>query len=610
MKSRRVEINTTILRSFKILDYKDRVKLGLAVVLQVMMSLLDLLGVLLIGILGAIAVNGLQGNPTGNRVNMILSILGIKNLTLQQQAFVLGCLAAAVLISRTLFSVYFMRRILYFLSNKGASVTAKLVYKILSQPLTTVKEKSSQEILYACTVGVQTITLGILGILAVVISDSFLLLVMVLGLFLVDPIVALCTLVIFLGVGFLLNKLMHKRANNLGRLSAELNVKSNTKIIEVLSSYRESVVRNRRGYYAHNIGEIRHKLANANAELTFMPNVSKYVIEGTLIAGTLFICGIQFALNDAVHAIGVLTIFLAAGSRIAPAVLRMQQSIIYIKSNLGLAEPTLNLIESMSGEEPKAIWSNDLDSLHEGFIGEVSMKGISVQYPSSNKFALNKIDIEIKFGDIIAVVGPSGAGKTTFVDTLLGIIEPTSGEVRISGLRPLESIETWPGAMAYVPQEVSLIDGTILENITLGFSPLDIDFKLISDALRISYLTDFVDSLPNKIETRIGESGMQLSGGQRQRIGIARAVLSKPALLVLDEATSALDAETEQSISKAIASLKGKVTVIIIAHRLSTVRDADKVLYLEDGEIIALGTFDEVRQQVPNFDKQAKLMGL
>ena len=144
----------------------------------------------------------------------------------------------------------------------------------------------------------------------------------------------------------------------------------------------------------------------------------------------------------------------------------------------------------------------------------------------------------------------------------------------------------------------------------MGFSPLDIDFNLISDALRISHLTDFVDSLPNKIETKIGEGGMQLSGGQRQRIGIARAVLSRPALLVLDEATSALDGETEQSISKAISSLKGKVTIVIIAHRLSTVRDADNVLYLEDGEIIALGTFDEVRQEVPNFDNHAKLMGL
>jgi ABC-type multidrug transport system fused ATPase/permease subunit len=223
---------------------------------------------------------------------------------------------------------------------------------------------------------------------------------------------------------------------------------------------------------------------------------------------------------------------------------------------------------------------------------------------------LNDVNVQVAFGDVIAIVGPSGAGKTTFVDTLLGIIQPTSGHVHVSNLEPLEAIQKWPGAMAYVPQDVNLIDGTILDNLIVGFDEENVQMNLINDALEIAQLKDFVEKLPNGIRTQIGENGTKLSGGQRQRIGIARALLTKPLLLVLDEATSSLDAETELAISKAIAELKGNVTVFIIAHRLSTVRDANQVIYIEDGEILSSGSFDAVRKSVPNFDKQAKLMGL
>jgi len=604
------KLDLRISRSFRVLDRKDRVKLFFVVVLQILMSLLDLLGVMLIGILGIVAVSGLQGAATGNRVNLVLNLINIDNLNFQQQSLVLGSLAAIILVARTLFSIYFMKRILYYLSNKGAQLTSNLIYKVLSQPMLSIQEKSSQEILYASTVGVQTITLGILGMLAVVISDGFLLIVMVAGLFLVDPLVALSTFLIFLSAGLLLNNFMHKRAATLGKLSADLNIKSNTKIIEVLSSYRESVVRNRRAYYAKSIGDIRHDLANANAELTFMPNISKYIIEGTVIVGTLFICGIQFALKDAVQAIGILSIFLAAGSRIAPAVLRMQQSFIHIKGNLGLAEPTLNLLDSLSGQPPKFNWQPGLESVHTGFVGKIEMEKVFVRYPSSDEFALKDVNIKVDFGNVVAIVGPSGAGKTTFVDTLLGIIQPTSGEVHISDLKPLDAIQNWPGAMAYVPQDVSLVNGTILENLILGFDEESVELDLINSALEIAQLKDFVKSLPNQIRTQIGENGTKLSGGQRQRIGIARALLTKPSLLVLDEATSSLDGETELAISKAIAELKGSVTVIIIAHRLSTVRDADQVIYIEDGFILANGSFNQVRNKISNFDNQAKLMGL
>ena len=175
---------------------------------------------------------------------------------------------------------------------------------------------------------------------------------------------------------------------------------------------------------------------------------------------------------------------------------------------------------------------------------------------------------------------------------------------------PLDALNKWPGAAAYVPQDVVLSNGSIRENVGLGY-PKDVATDaMVLNALRVAHLDEFVKGLSEGLDTQIGERGAKISGGQRQRLGIARAMFTRPHLLVLDEATSALDGETEAAISDAIHELRGSTTVVMIAHRLSTVRNADIVVYLDKGRILAQGTFDEVREAVPDFDRQAKLMGL
>jgi ABC-type bacteriocin/lantibiotic exporter with double-glycine peptidase domain len=223
---------------------------------------------------------------------------------------------------------------------------------------------------------------------------------------------------------------------------------------------------------------------------------------------------------------------------------------------------------------------------------------------------VNRINLEINEGEFVAIVGPSGAGKTTLIDLILGILEPTHGQVLVSEEKPLSSINLWPGSIAYVPQAALIVNGSIKENIQLGFPDAERNIELIWDALQMSGFDEFVKSLPGEIDYEVGEKGARLSGGQRQRLVIARALFSKPRLLVLDEATSALDGQTESDVSRSVLALRGKTTVLMIAHRLSTVTSADKVIYIDGGNLVAQGSFAEVRRKVPDFEKQAQLMGL
>lgn len=596
-------------RTLALLKPDQRKKLFVIIFIQISLSSLDLLGVGLFGILAALAINGVGSKPQGNTVSAVLDFLNLNSFTIQQQAMAIGLIAGAVLVLKTVLSIYFTRGTLFFLSRRGAGISSELISKVLSQPLIKINEKSSQEILFAVTNGVQAITLNVLGLSVIVVTDVALLVFMATGLLIVDPIVALSTFLIFFLTGFILFKLMHKRAARLGSASTKFGIESNQKILEILGSYRESVVRNRRSFYATEIGKSRIKLADTLAELAFMPNISKYVIEGTVLLGSLFISGVQFALKDAVHAIGTLAIFLAAGSRVAPAVLRIQQSLITISANLGASIPTLDLIDAIS-KNPNL---NDKVPLftnkHDGFSAKVDVTAVQFSYPSIDTPTILDFDLHIEPGQIIAIVGPSGGGKTTFVDLLLGILQPNSGQIVVSGMEPLKAIETWPGALAYVPQDVMISDGTIKENVALGFPDTAISDEQVLEALKVASLENFVRELPNGIDTLVGERGSKLSGGQRQRLGIARAMITKPSLIVFDEATSALDSQTENEISESINALKGSTTIILIAHRLSTVKDADKVVYLEAGKKIAEGTFAEVRSKVSNFDSQAKLNG-
>ncbi len=378
-----------------------------------------------------------------------------------------------------------------------------------------------------------------------------------------------------------------------------------------MTNYRESIVRNRRAYYAREFTKNRLDFSRVSAENSFIPNISKYAIESAVVVGAILLSATQFVLQDARHAVATLAIFLAAGTRVAPAILRIQQGLLQIKGASGSADLTLKLAEevanySIAADTDPALALGD----HSNFSANMSFNNVSFSYPEGENRILDQVSIQISPGQFVAFVGSSGAGKSTFVDLLLGVLLPDSGEVKISNHAPSIAIEKSPGAIAYVPQDVAIAIGTVRENIALGFPNEFATDERISKALKIAHLETFVDSLENKADTQVGERGAKLSGGQRQRLGIARAMFTNPKLLCLDEATSSLDAETEASVSAAIQSLRGGTTILMIAHRLATVRTADLVVYIAGGQILAHGTFAQVRAAVPDFDKQSNLLGL
>ena len=601
----------TVGRSLRLLAPRDRRKLGLVVAIQIFLSGLDLFGVALIGVVSALAITGVSGQVTGNRVGAVLEFMHLDGYTLETQVAILGATAGVTLIGRTLLSIFFIRKSLFFLAHKAAVISGDLTSRVLAQPLLQLQKRTSQETLYALTGGVLSLVLSILGAVVVLASDLSLVLVMAVGLLVVDPGTAIGSFIFFTLIAVFLYRLSSTRVRALNEEIAETKIRGNEKVIEVLTNYRESIVRNRRAYYAKEFAKNRLDYSRFAAENAFIPNISKYVLESSVVIGAILLSATQFVLQDARHAVATLAIFLAAGTRVAPAILRIQQGLLLIKGASGQADLTLKLAQEVENfsiapdTNPALAMEN-----HVNFSGDVTFRNVSFSYPDGKDKILDQVSVEISPGQFVAFVGSSGAGKSTMVDLLLGVLLPDSGDIKISGQAPSIAIEQSPGAIAYVPQDVSIAIGTVRENIALGFPVEFATDERINKTLKIAHLETFVDSLENKADTQVGERGAKLSGGQRQRLGIARAMFTNPKLLVLDEATSSLDAETEASVSSAIQSLRGGTTILMIAHRLATVRTADLVVYIAGGQILALGTFTEVRAAVPDFDKQANLLGL
>ncbi len=342
--------------------------------------------------------------------------------------------------------------------------------------------------------------------------------------------------------------------------------------------------------------------------------IPKVVYDVALVAGALLLAAWQLQVSDLPTALATLLVFLAAASRVIPSLLRINGQLIQLRSAAGQAKPTYELAQRLS-RPPVAGWrsppltqgaTSDPDVREGG--ARVVLVDVSFQYPTGVRPVLTDVSLDVLPGQSIAVVGPTGGGKSTLVDVMVGLLAPDRGTVRIDGGEPLDAILERPGSVAYVPQRVALVEGTVRENIAISLPAADVDDTRIWEALDRAQAVDVVEGLPHGLDTRIGEHGFRLSGGQRQRIGLARALYQRPRLLILDEATSALDAQTEHAISAGLAALRGRVTLVVVAHRLAAVKDVDLVVYVEDGRVAARGSFDDVVRQSPAFARQVEIL--
>lgn len=601
---------TFLAQSLGLIPRRDKRRILQLSVIQSSLGILDLAGVASIGILTALTVNGVQSRPPGDRVTRVLNFLHLDSFSFQTQVILLAILALGALVGRTLLSIWFSRKTLRFLSRIAAAISSSLISKLLSQPLLDVQKRTTSETIHAITAGVGSIILGMISVSVSLLADISLLIVLFTGLLYLNPAIALSALFIFGVIGYAMYWLQHERATRLGQDFTEISIARDGRIMEVLASYRELIVRDRRNYYSEEISRQTTSLADLQAEISFLPQVNKYVVEITVIVGTFLISAVQFAIQDLSNAIATLAVFSATSARIAPSVIRIQQAVLQMKSSTSSAAPTLALIQELNDVSPETKPSFPLDLEHRDFSGQVSVKSLNFSYSDSKKQTIRNVSFEIKAGEFVAIVGPSGAGKTTLADLVLGVIVPDSGNVEISGLPSSEAIKKWPGAISYVPQDVLIVRGNVLENVSLGYPISEGTAKQALQSLKVAELIEFVNELPHGLNSEMGERGARISGGQRQRLGLARALFTNPRLLVLDEATSSLDGETEAKIARQISNLRGETTLIVIAHRLSTVRNADKVIYMKNGLIESIGTFNEVRKAISDFDKQAALMGL
>lgn len=608
--------------ALSLLTKRDRRLFGLASLASMSLGALDLIGVALIGMVGAVAVSGIDPSSLPPLVTNILDFFGLENLTASQLVGVFAGAAVILLLFKTLVSALLTRRMFRFLANRQADVAARLAQTILSKQLLDVQKWSTAEVLYALTGGVSAAVTNLLSAALIIVTELFLFTIMAIGLLVIDPLLTIGAALYFALIVYILQVWLGRVSSRNSSIQAERGMSTMTTVSEALTTYRETTVLNRRAFYVDRFDRQVRDSAQASALNAYYAEIPKYVLETALVIGGFALALIQFLTKDLSAAAATVAVFLAAGFRIVPALLRLQGAGIVIRSATAAARKTFELaywfkLTDGTGEVPRRITEADAVAIkerlvrgHEDFEATVEVAHVTVTYPTAARPAVIDASLTVEPGTSLALVGSTGAGKSTLADLLLGVIDADTGSVTISGVTPREAVERWPGAIAYVPQLVGLTEGTIRENVALGLPILAIDDDMVWEALERAHLADFLRDTREGLDTLVGERGVRLSGGQRQRLGIARALYTRPRLLVLDEATSALDAETEQAITQTLQELEGEVTTVTIAHRLATIRFADQVLFLRDGIIESRGSFDEVRSSTPDFDRQAQLLGL
>jgi ABC-type multidrug transport system fused ATPase/permease subunit len=614
-------------RSYALLNKRGKRKYLFAVVTQMSLGLFDILGIALAGVIGVLAASNLTQAPLSPFIKDILFLFGLSNQNAGNLIMILCIVTLLFFVLKTVLALYFSRRSFRFLAHQQSAITSSLVSKVLNSEYTWLRRQEPHKLSTGLILGVSAATTNTLGQFMLMISEMALIVLFVSILVVVNPLVAIFTVLYLALVIFALRQIIGKKVFDFNRNLGESQVDSQVTLFSVLKLFREIRVFRRTRWFENRLEKLSEARAHNFASDMWIQQVPKYLLEMAMFVGAAGLLVAGKVLTNSEQIAPVLAIYLTAAGRLFPSLLRVQSAIFSLQSrqhyaimaheilvDLALLERDSSNLKSQSSIGDDGInlikTNHSEDKVDKYTTSSVELEKMSFRFPKSETDVLKNLTFRIQPGERVAIVGPSGAGKSTLCDIFLGLLNPTIGKAVI-GTQPAA---TWvsenPGKVSYLPQEVTLTNGTLLENICLGIERSEIDWDAFSKAVGRAQLNEVVKQLADGIDTNLGVGGTSLSGGQKQRVGLARALYTEPNILIMDEATSALDAETEFEIMNALDELGLHTTIITIAHRLSSIRKFPRIIYLEDGSVLGDGDLTQIRQRIARFDNQLLLSGI
>jgi ATP-binding cassette subfamily C protein len=600
-------------RSFKFFNKRAKRIYILSIIIQSALGILDIIGITLFGIIGAVISTAFTGNQTSNIILTVLRFLNLDSMTTSEITLWLSFITLSLFICKTLLALFFSRKSLSFLAHQQQQISSTVIDKVLNSNFAWIKAKDPHELSNTIMLGITAAILNSLGQVLLIVSELFLISFFIILLIVLNPFTAIGTVLYLVTVIFLMNNILGRRITSYAHNLAELRIDTQRSIFNSLRLFKEIRVLGRKEWFEKDIKFKFVAQAKNYAKDIWAQQLPKYALELALILGLslLVFAGKFFSTTE--QTLPILAIYIAGGARIFPSLLRIQSCILSLRSFSYLAESAHKFIDELDGvgsQTPDSFKSEGNRTPLASGQKFVEVSNVSFSYPGSDKLIIDGLSLQISKGERVALVGQSGSGKSTLSEMILGLLIPNVGEVKIHGQNASSWVTANSGIVSYIPQDVIIINGSLMDNICLGIEHSDIDLQALDKCLVDSQLKSFIDSLPEGLATHVGINGSSLSGGQKQRISIARALYSNPELIIMDEATSSLDAETENNIIEVISKLSNEKSIIFIAHRLSSIMNFPRVVYLENGKMAGDGTFSELRNNIPRFNDQVKFLGI
>ncbi|MCE8035048.1 MAG: ABC transporter ATP-binding protein/permease [Halomonas sp.] len=522
----------------------------------------------------------------------------------------LGVSVLAVLLVAAMFSMYTTWRLSLYGAQVGAELSSRLYRYYLHQPWLFHAGGSSSRLINRASQEVQRVTNRVINPFMQLNAKLVMVTCMSLTIFLYNPVVAASGILIFIASYLLLYKTVRRFLISNGRRVSRSQAKRFKLMTEGFGGIKDLLLLRRQATFTTQFDRASQQVARGQGVTQGLSEAPRYAIEMVAFGSVILL--VLYLLNSHQGNLGTilpaLSIYALAGFKMLPAYQKMYGAISHIRGNLAAYESIReDLIASQAHAEAELVGTHDkvLPLVPQR---SIRLEEVHFHYPGKRVAALNGLNLTIPVGARVGLVGASGSGKSTAVDLLLGLIQPQQGRILVDE-RPLteETLPRWQACIGFVPQHIFLADATILENVAFGVPREEIDAGQVEEAVRMAQLDELLASLPDGLETYVGERGVQLSGGQRQRIGIARALYRNAQVLVLDEATSALDGITEQRVMADIAAIAGGKTLVMIAHRLTTVKDCDVIHMVDQGRVTDSGTYDELVARNVAFRMMANL---